>query len=90
MMFSKLRLHWERSAETAVGQSCSHNGRLAELWIDGKNWNLCIQSLTRIQPNERWDASVRWSIKDCPLVDQAILKAEEILTAEWQLDLGAV
>jgi hypothetical protein len=84
-MFSKLRLHGERSPDTAAGRSCWHNGRTAELWIDGKNWNLCIQSLTRIQPDERWDAAVLWPTKNCPFVDQAILKAEEILAAEWQL-----
>ncbi len=84
-MFSKLRLRWERSPDTAAGQSCSHNGRTAELWIDGKSWNLCIQSLTRIQPDERWDAAVQWSTKDCPFIEQAIRKAEEILAAEWQL-----
>jgi hypothetical protein len=87
-MFKKLGLRWERSPDTTASRSCSHKGRTAELWIDGKSWNLCIQTLTRIQPDERWDASVRWSIKDCPLLDQAILKAEEILAAEWQLGFG--
>jgi hypothetical protein len=46
---------------------------------------LCIQSLTRIQPDERWDAAVRWPTKDCPFIEQAIRKAEEILAAEWQI-----
>ena len=75
---------WESSV-SCTSRRCSYKDREADLWADSKNWNLCIQTLTRISPKESYDVSVGWSKRMGPLLEEAILKAEEILRAEWQL-----
>jgi hypothetical protein len=77
-----MSLDWEKIGPV---RSCSYKGRLAELWFDAKNWNLAIQTLTRIVPDERWDASISWPKRISPVIKDAVLKAEEILSAEWEL-----
>jgi len=90
-MFSKLRLYWERSPDTAAGRSCSHNGRIAELWIDGKSWNLCIQSLTRIQPDERWDELIDAVNSLRPLASEALLALfKQSMTSQLEDAFGKV
>ena len=76
-------ISWE-TGECSSSRRCSYRGRAADLWSDGKNWNLSIQTITRIT-KERYDVSIGWSKRMCPFLEEAILTAEEILRLEWEL-----
>jgi hypothetical protein len=88
-----MKFEWKKSACGTVYEveSRGRKARLMYLILPGKpsKWELALAFFPRIYHgwSRCYDIEVRWSVRMCPTIEQALVTSERILEQEWTDDI---